>query len=416
MSFSIHITSKDFRFGEGPLPADRQSRGLSFPPLPRSLSPPGFHPIRPPPPSVPPPPHPSFLTLLYLQAPPVTQLTDAAYANSRFNVIAPISRWPTGIPPVMGAHLMPSGDVAPISTSTGVATGPKHEFQYYADDGTADVLLFANDQSVGMALAKRIVAAAETAVAARGAFTLTLSGGSLLNMLGYLQELPDGAPDMSKWHIFYVDERVVGHADPDSNHGQAQKAFLEACVAGKANLPAHQIYGIIDPAPSPEAAAAAYAGTMLNVGRDVVPVDAQGWPVLDLVLLGVGPDGHVASLFPNKPQLDVGGPAMSGVDQRPWVVAVRDSPKPPGERITMTMPVINGAKEVVIVAMGMGKAEVVQRALEVQALPGALPVQLVRPRSGSLTWMLDLGAAKDIQPEVWDQTKKFPRSNVADSK
>jgi 6-phosphogluconolactonase len=107
---------------------------------------------------------------------------------------------------------------------------------------------------------------------------------------------------------------------------------------------------------------------------------------------------------------------MSGVDQRPWVVAVRDSPKPPGERITMTMPVINGAKEVVIVAMGMGKAEVVQRALEVQALPGALPVQLVRPRSGSLTWMLDLGAAKDIQPEVWDQTKKFPRSNVADSK
>jgi hypothetical protein len=87
------------------------------------------------------------------------------------------------------------------------------------------------------------------------------------------------------------------------------------------------------------------------------PPDAGGDPVFDLVVLGVGPDGHVASLFPNRPELAV---------TEGWVLPISASPKPPPERITLTLPVINAAKEVMVIALGEGKAEIVQRALEVR--------------------------------------------------
>lgn len=111
----------------------------------------------------------------------------------------------------------------------------------------------------------------------------------------------------------------------------------------------------------------------------------------------------MASLFPNRKE------ASNTTD---WVLPVTDSPKPPAERITLSLPVINAARQVVVVAVGAGKAEVVQRALEVQALPGALPVQLVQPTSGKLTWVLDKAAAHDLRVNDWAAgSKKFPRSS-----
>ncbi|KAK9856858.1 hypothetical protein WJX84_008424 [Apatococcus fuscideae] len=126
-----------------------------------------------------------------------------------------------------------------------------------------------------------------------------------------------------------------------------------------------------------------------------------GFPIFDLVLLGIGPDGHIASLFPNRSQTAA---------RKGWVLPVSDSPKPPSERITLTLPVINAAKEVGIVAFGDGKAEIVQRALEVQALPGALPAQLVRPEEGRLYWLLDAGSAGNLRSGKWEDAKAFPRS------
>jgi len=91
------------------------------------------------------------------------------------------------------------------------------------------------------------------------------------------------------------------------------------------------------------------------------------------------------------------------------VLPVTDSPKPPSDRITLTMPVINAAKRVAVVALGEGKSEVVQRALEVQSLPGALPVQMVRPQDG-IVWVLDVGSASGLKTGTWDDKKSYPRS------
>lgn len=337
---------------------------------------------------------------------PVSQWTQEKAANPRLNVIGPSpSRWQTGVPPVMGAHLMPSGDVAPLSMSTGEGTGVPHMFKYppVGQEGTkTEVLMYPNSASAGAALAKRLAAASKKAIADRGHFSVALSGGSLLDLLRYSFQVAD-RPDFSKWHVFYADERVVPHASPDSTHGVAKARFLT-----EAGVPEDQQHCIREGADA-ATAARAYEGSMLNLPESVLPRGPNGVPALDVCLLGVGPDGHVASLFPNRP-------AVAAKAGGPWVVPVVDSPKPPAERITLTLPCINASREVMIVACGAGKAEVVARALETQALPGALPVQLVKPvGDGTLTWILDLAAAGEVNPELWDNPKRWPRSEVPDS-
>jgi 6-phosphogluconolactonase len=202
--------------------------------------------------------------------------------------------------------------------------------------------------------------------------------------------------DFSKWWVFFVDERNVPLASADSNYKGAQDALL-----GRVGIPASQIFAIQEGL-TVQQAATNYEGRLLGLPDSVLPrTEDRSLPVFDLILLGIGPDGHVASLFPNAPETA----ATSG-----WVLPVSNSPKPPPERITFTMPAINAAKEVAVVAVGESKAEIVQRALEVQALPGALPAQLVRPSSGKLKWVLDSMSAQNLQLEEWAGGKGFPRN------
>jgi 6-phosphogluconolactonase len=309
------------------------------------------------------------------------------------NVI-PRTRWPKGIPPVMGAHLMDSGEVAPVSTSKGAGLGGlPHQFHYADKEVDADVVQFANSQVGAQGLARLVKKAYDNAIKQKDSFTLVLSGGSLLNGLKPLVGIKD--VDYSKWHVFYVDERNVPHSHPDSTHKGANELFLSKVPIHKS-----QIHAIKEGLPVKEAATE-YAGQLIGLPNSVLPRTAAGFPVFDLMLLGIGPDGHVASLFPNRPQTA----ATEG-----WVLPVDNSPKPPPERITMTLPVINAAKEVVIVAFGAGKAEIVQRALEVQALPGSLPAQLVRPESGKLTWYLDCESAQNLSIHSWEEHKEYPRN------
>ena len=372
---------------------------------------------------------------------------SASTSNERFilNVI-PKSAWPNGVPPVMGAHLMASGTVAPVSTSRGAGGEeqgvPPHEFTYPRGEASTRVVVHATARAASLGLTRMVADAAKRAIGARGSFTLVLSGGSLIDALAPLAggggSNTGGAPaaaaaaaaaaaesiDWSKVHVFWVDERVVPHDSPDSNAGAAQKTLLDRLPA---LLPAN-VHAIAEKL-NPAQAAAEYAGRLLGLPESVLPrvsyasVMGEGegenkasssssagavLPRFDLILLGVGPDGHVASLFPNA-----AATAAQSADT-PWVLPVTNSPKPPPERITMSLPVINAAAEVAVVALGAGKSEIVQRVLAVQSLPGALPAQLVRPAAaeGGAVWVLDAAAAQQLDLGEWEGMKAFPRSEA----
>ena len=122
--------------------------------------------------------------------------------------------------------------------------------------------------------------------------------------------------------------------------------------------------------------------------RTINVSDNSDCPKFDLVLLGMGPDGHVASLFPNHPMLD---------EKSEWVTFITDSPKPPPERITFTLPVINSASNVAVVVTGESKAEAVHLAID-DVGPDylSLPARLVQPTKGKLVWFLDKPAASKL--------------------
>ena len=291
-----------------------------------------------------------------------------------------------------------AGEAAPVSTSKGADLGGiPHAFHYADKEVDANVVQFNNADVGAQGIARLVQQAADDAIKQKGSFTLVLSGGSLLKGLTPLASIK--GMEWSKWHIFYVDERNVAHSHPDSTHKGAQEAFLS-----KVDIPSENIHAIKEGL-SVKDAATEYAGQILHLSENVIPKTSTSanLPVFDLILLGIGPDGHVASLFPNR---DHTTGASEGI-----VLPVDNSPKPPPERISFSMSVINAAKQVVIVAFGGGKAEIVQRALEVQALPGALPAQLVKPASGSLTWYLDADSAQNLHIQNWEDKKAFPRSS-----
>ena len=314
------------------------------------------------------------------------------------------SRWEfregaVGVPERMGGHLMPSGEVAPTSTSLGQGCEVfRHVFQYTAGGSPWGIEVHpAGGAGLQAGLAAQVKQCYDEAVAAKGSFVCALSGGSLVNLLGVLAGQDHGM-DWGKWHVLWADERLVPLDHADSNYRGAREAFLS-----RTEIPEAQVHAI-DAALPVDQAALLYESGMRRMG-DALPSSAANpkFPAVDLVLLGVGPDGHVASLFPNMPGTG---------EAEKWVVGVANSPKPPPERISLTMPVLNAARNVCIVAGGKGKAEVVQRAIEVQALPGALPAQMVRPTEGALTWLLDTDSAAGLTPDTWNDPKRWPRSEI----
>lgn len=188
------------------------------------------------------------------------------------------------------------------------------------------------------AASERLRTAIADAGEARGAAHIAIAGGTTPRRTYELL-----AAQMDDWNgveIWFGDERAVGPDDPESNYRMAQETLL----SGKAGPEVHRIEG----ERGPEEAAAAYAS--LLEGR--LPGD-RGVPVLDLALQGLGPDGHTASLFPGNPAVEAEGVC----------VAVHDAPKPPPDRITLTVPVLQAARSIVFLATGAEKAEAVQKLL-----------------------------------------------------
>lgn len=153
-------------------------------------------------------------------------------------------------------------------------------------------------------------------------------------------------------------------------------------------IPPVNVYAI-DDALAADGAADVYETTLKRlVASNVVAKSlATGFPKFDLVLLDMGPDGHVASLFPEHPTLN---------ETKKWVTFLKNAPTAPPERITFTLPVINASSNIAMVVTGAGKADAVYSALEEAPSDYKLPAQLVSPREGELKWFLDKGAASRL--------------------
>jgi 6-phosphogluconolactonase len=251
---------------------------------------------------------------------------------------------------------------------------------------STDVVVHATADLLAKAAAARLVTRLVDAQAARGIAAIVLTGGRVGGAV--LRELRDNpardAVDWSRVDIWWGDERWVADGDAERNDKQARDALLSAVAVDPARL--HPFPAADGPyAGDPEAAAAAYAAELAAAAR---PEDHGPVPRFDVLMLGVGEEGHVASVFPESP---------AAYETRP-VVAVRGSPKPPPTRLTLTFPAIAAATDVWLMAAGSEKAGAIAL-----ALGGAGAIQVpaagVHGRARTL-WLLDREAAAKLPPSV----------------
>ena len=220
--------------------------------------------------------------------------------------------------------------------------------------------------------------AARAAIAARGRFTVALTGGSSpVGAYELLARVSSEEAEWDKWVVFLGDDRFVPPDDDRSNYGQARRTLLSHVP-----IPSSQVYPVATDSAAPAEAAARYADTLAEVFKQ--PSDGPP-PVFDLILLGMGDDGHTASLFPGYSSLSV-------MDR--WTLSSPPGTLPPPvDRITFTFPVLNAARRVLFLVNGEKKAVPVRDILEGGADVQERPAAGVRPSEGELTWLLDEAAA-----------------------
>jgi 6-phosphogluconolactonase len=240
------------------------------------------------------------------------------------------------------------------------------------------LLSFQSSQDIPKALAAFVLKAQKESVEKKGRFTVALSGGSLPKQLKAL--IGDPAAKWDKWQVYYADERVVPLDHPDSNHNLCKSELYDHVPIPLGNI--HPI----DPSllDDLEELTDAYEKELIH---EFAQKDSARFPVFDLILLGVGEDGHTCSLFP-------GHELLSESDR--WVAYLEDSPKPPPKRITLTFPVLNHASRVAFVAAGAGKVDVLPLVLDKpeSGIP-ASRVKLTQP--GQVYWFVDDAASAKVE-------------------
>jgi 6-phosphogluconolactonase len=246
------------------------------------------------------------------------------------------------------------------------------------------IRVFADVQALSEAAAQEWVRCAGEAVAARGRFTIALSGGSTPKRLYQLltKEPFRSQLDWGRIEIFWGDERCVPPDHPDSNYRMTREAMLDHLP-----IPAEHIHRMEAERSDLDAAARDYQDVLARVfyGKSTGPEP----PALDLVLLGMGPDGHTASLFPHTDALR---------ETLRWVVP-NHVPQLNTDRLTMTRPILNRAREVLFLVAGADKAERLTEVLAGPADPDRLPSQSIQP-SGQLVWFIDRAAAARLPSSV----------------
>ena len=244
-------------------------------------------------------------------------------------------------------------------------------------DANREIKVVPDAKAVAAEAAERVTAAAQRAIGERGRFSIALSGGSTPKALYALltAEPYRSRIDWSKVHILFGDERGVPPDHKDSNYKMADESLLS-----KVPIPKNQIYRmkgeLVDRA---EEAAKEY-GHMLK---------AQFESGLDVVLLGMGGDGHTASIFP-------GSSAVREKDHRVVGYFAENSSTGKSWRITMTAPYINQAREIFVLLAGADKAARLKEVLEGPQQPDRLPIQLIKPTQGQIVWIIDAAAAANL--------------------
>ena len=243
---------------------------------------------------------------------------------------------------------------------------------------SATIHILSTPQELFEAAADEVVKTTNDAVAERGRFTIALSGGSTPKSLYNL--LATNARTILPWDrmfFFWGDERHVPPTDADSNYRMADEAMLS-----KVPVPPGNVFRI--PAENPDAAAVAedYEKTL----RKFFKSEPGSAPRLDLILLGLGPDGHTASLFPGTAALK----EKSRLVVANWVEKLKT------HRLSLTLPVLNAGRSVAFLVSGTDKATVLKTVLEEDAPGEQYPAKLVRPSDGNLVWLLDRAAASGL--------------------
>ncbi|MFF8658692.1 6-phosphogluconolactonase [Streptomyces huasconensis] len=252
--------------------------------------------------------------------------------------------------------------------------------------GAPQLVVHRDKELMARAAAARLITKIVDAQSARGYASVVLTGGRNGNgLLAALAASPArDAVDWSRLDLWWGDERFLPDGDPERNHTQARAALLDAVPLNPARV--HPMPASDGPY-EVEAAAEVYAAELAAAAR---PEDHGQVPAFDVLMLGVGPDTHVASLFPEHP-------AVRETERS--VVGVHGAPKPPPTRISLTLPAIRAAREVWLLAAGEDKAGAAAIALsgagEVQA-----PAAGARGRSRTL-WLLDAAAASQLPPELY---------------
>jgi 6-phosphogluconolactonase len=241
------------------------------------------------------------------------------------------------------------------------------------------IRIFSTADELARATATLMAVRAARAIVERGQANLALAGGSTpLPIYHALATEPlRGIMPWQACHFFWSDERQVPFDHLDSNYGQAQRTWL-----GQVLQKPGQIHPIPVDLYEPEEAAARYQAELRTHYGGLLPA-------FDLILLGLGPDGHLASLFPQDPAL---------AENRAWAAAVTPPPgvEPPMPRVTLTLPVLNAGRTVVVAVTGAGKRQAVKQALaEREAGPGGAVAKRLLPY-GELFWFLDQEAAADL--------------------
>lgn len=240
----------------------------------------------------------------------------------------------------------------------------------------SDIRVFKDSPAVAEAAAAAIVTAAREAIAARGAFALVLSGGSTPKLLYQLltSEPFSSQIDWKKWEFYFGDERTVPPNHAESNYRMASEALLSKAPIDPQKV--HRMKGEGDPMQS-----------AIEYGKMLKARFGSGGP--DVTLLGMGDDGHTASLFPFTP-------ALAEAHHRCTAQFVEKSTTGANWRITLTAPFINGSEQVLALVTGASKAARLKEVLQGPFDPRRLPIQLIQPTSGKMIWMLDEAAAAQL--------------------